>query len=72
MTAENSLDVEKVGLESALLTNHLVQSFSWENVTVTVKDRRTKQALELLSNVRGIVKAGTFDRYPQLASTLLT
>jgi uncharacterized membrane protein len=71
MTAEDSLDVEKIGLDSALLTNHLVQSFSWENVTVTVKDRRTKQALELLSNVRGIVKAGMSDRYPQLASTLL-
>lgn len=62
MIITDSLDVEKAGAEYAPLTNQSVQSFSWENVSVTVKDRHTKQPLDLLSNVNGIVEAGTSDR----------
>lgn len=61
MSASNlSADIEKdaAGLEYAHLTNETVHSFSWDNVTVTVKDRATKQPLTILSNVNGIVKAG--------------
>ena len=61
MSIPNSLDVEKTASDYAPLTNHSVQSFSWEKVTVTVKDRHTKQPLELLSDVKGIINAGTSD-----------
>jgi hypothetical protein len=61
MSFPSSLDVEKAASDYAPLTNHSVQSFSWEKVTVTVKDRHTKQPLELLSDVKGIINAGTSD-----------
>ncbi|KAH7074680.1 ATP-binding cassette transporter-like protein [Paraphoma chrysanthemicola] len=60
MSASNhSADVEKVaGQDFAHLTNETVKSFSWHNVTVTVKDRATKQPLDILSGVNGIIEAG--------------
>ncbi|KAF2250137.1 ATP-binding cassette transporter-like protein [Trematosphaeria pertusa] len=59
MSTSQSLDVEKdAGTDYAHLTNESVRSFSWEGITVTVKDRYTKQPLEILSGVNGIVKAG--------------
>lgn len=52
-------DVEKdAGADYAHLTNTSVQSYAWKNVTVTVKDRRTKKPKDILSNVNGIVHAG--------------
>ena len=59
-TANPSIeDVEKGAVaDYAHLTNTTVHSFSWENVTVTVKDRKTKQPLEILSDVNGVVEAG--------------
>jgi hypothetical protein len=52
-------DVEKdAGADYAHLTNTSVQSYSWANVTVTVKDRKTKQRKDILSGINGIVKAG--------------
>ena len=52
-------DVEKgAATDYTHLTNATVHSFSWQNVTVTVKDRKTKQPLEILSGVDGIVEAG--------------
>ncbi|KAF3053261.1 hypothetical protein E8E11_006692 [Didymella keratinophila] len=51
-------DVEKGATDYAHLTNTTVHSFSWENVTVSVKDRKTKQPLDILSGVDGIVEAG--------------
>ncbi|KAF2993801.1 hypothetical protein E8E13_000644 [Curvularia kusanoi] len=51
-------DVEKGGADYAHLTNTDVRSFSWQDVVVTVKDRRSKQPLEILSGVDGIVEAG--------------
>ncbi|KAF1999243.1 ATP-binding cassette transporter-like protein [Amniculicola lignicola CBS 123094] len=50
-------DVEKAG-DHAHLTNSSIHSFSWENVTVTVKDRQSKQPIDILSNVTGTIKAG--------------
>ncbi|KAF2472557.1 ATP-binding cassette transporter-like protein [Lindgomyces ingoldianus] len=59
MSARVSVDVEKdAGGDYAHLTNTAIRSFGWENVTVTVKDRSTKQPKDILSGVNGIVKAG--------------
>lgn len=52
-------DVEKGAADYAHLTNTTVHSFSWEDVTVSVKDRTTKQPLDILSGVDGVVEAGT-------------
>lgn len=52
-------DVEKgATTDYAHLTNISVHSFTWENVTVTVKDRTSKRPLEILSDVDGTVEAG--------------
>lgn len=61
MSASNhSADVEKnaAGLDHAHLMNDTVQSFAWKDVNVTVKDRATKQPLDILSNISGVVEAG--------------
>lgn len=59
MSHSGSQDVEKdAGAETDYLNNRSVQSFSWEAVTVTVKDRHTKQPLEILSGINGHVNAG--------------
>jgi hypothetical protein len=50
-------DVEKTG-DYAHLTNTAIRSYAWEGVTVTVKDRETKQPKAILSNINGIVKGG--------------
>ena len=64
----DSIDIEKdAGSDYAHLTNTSIQSFSWENVSVTVKDRQTKQPKDILSGVNGIVRAGmlnTIRLYP--------
>jgi hypothetical protein len=61
MPTSQSLDVEKnIRTEYTHLTNQSVHSFSWEGVTVTVKDRHSKQPLELLHKVNGTIKAGMF------------
>ncbi|CAO2649430.1 Nn.00g068150.m01.CDS01 [Neocucurbitaria sp. VM-36] len=58
--SNSSEDVEKdvASSDYAHLTNDTVHSFSWEDVTVTVKDRSSKQPLDILSGVNGIVDAG--------------
>jgi phage-related minor tail protein len=61
MSASNhSADVEKeaAGQDHAHLMNETVQSFAWKDVTVTVKDRATKEPLDILSNISGVVEAG--------------
>ncbi|KAL2830129.1 P-loop containing nucleoside triphosphate hydrolase protein [Aspergillus pseudoustus] len=40
------------------LMNDSVQSFSWNDLTVTVKDRRTKQPRNLIENINGGVQQG--------------
>ena len=49
---------KNAGSDHVHLLNAAIQSFSWEDVTVTVKDRATKLPKEILSGVNGIVKAG--------------
>ncbi|OCK81639.1 putative ABC transporter [Lepidopterella palustris CBS 459.81] len=58
MAVSPSLDIEKNTGDYAHLTNTAIRSFGWEGITVTVKDRETKQPKDILSDVNGIVKAG--------------
>jgi hypothetical protein len=52
-------DLEKdAGNGSAHITNYSIQSFAWKDVTVTVKDRHSKQPLQILAGVDGVVQAG--------------
>ena len=44
--------------QSDQLKNSTVGTVMWENTTVTVKDRQSKQPKDILSNVHGMVKAG--------------
>jgi hypothetical protein len=63
MSNADSSDVEKgPGADHAHLTNTAVRSFSWDDVTVTVKDRESKQLKDILCNVNGMVKAGTYSQ----------
>ncbi|KAF1969337.1 ATP-binding cassette transporter-like protein [Bimuria novae-zelandiae CBS 107.79] len=59
LSNKSSVDVEKDAInDQAYFSNETVNSFSWSDVTVTVKDRRTKQPLRILSDVCGFLKAG--------------
>lgn len=51
-------DLELNAIPSAHLINDIVQSFGWQAMNVTVKDRLTKQPLSILSDANGLVKAG--------------
>jgi ABC-type glutathione transport system ATPase component len=51
-------DIEKLDSLSRHLTNTRVSSFSWSNVEVTVKDRKTKQPVQILAPNSGLVRAG--------------
>lgn len=59
-SSKHSVDVEKdaAGVNYAHLMNQTVRNFSWSNVSVTVKDRTSKQPLRLLDDVSGMVEAG--------------
>jgi ABC-type multidrug transport system ATPase subunit len=51
-------DVEATAGLARYLTNSSVRSFSWQNINVTVRDRKTKQPLQILGGSHGIVEAG--------------
>lgn len=54
-----NMDVEKfIGGDYAQLTNTNVRSFGWRGVTVTVKDRQTKESKNILNEINGMVKCG--------------
>jgi hypothetical protein len=55
-----SADVEKDAAfkVSRHLTNHSVQSFSWENVTATVRKKTSRRPINILSGINGIVHGG--------------
>lgn len=55
---EARTDIEQQAVAEDHLKNTTVQSISWRNVTVTVKDRETKQPKAIVENVEGIVEAG--------------
>jgi len=42
----------------AQVTNTHIRSFGWKNVTVMVKDRKSKQPKAILENINGTVKSG--------------
>ncbi|KAL2820886.1 P-loop containing nucleoside triphosphate hydrolase protein [Aspergillus cavernicola] len=51
----NTRDLERSEGHQFLI-NHSVQSFSWDDLTVTVKDRKTKQPRNLIENINGSVQ----------------
>lgn len=55
----NKTDLELQARPIDPLFNADVGSFSWEGVTVTVRDRATKLPKDLVGNVRGHLHAGT-------------
>jgi hypothetical protein len=54
-----SVDVEQKVVDEAHLQNTTVHNFTWQGVTVTVKDRKTKQPKVILDGIDGTVRAGT-------------
>ncbi|KAK5087862.1 hypothetical protein LTR05_002077 [Lithohypha guttulata] len=42
----------------SIFRNDVIRSFSWSNINVQVRDRRTKQSLKLLDSCDGYVEAG--------------
>lgn len=54
--APNPLDLERN--EHQFLMNSTVQSFTWDNLTVTVKDRRTKEPRNLIEGCSGTAQHG--------------
>lgn len=51
-------DIEGNKSEQAFFLNDTISSFSWQQLTVTVKDRHTKQPKDLISNINGSVEQG--------------
>lgn len=43
---------------SSFFKNNTVNDFSWRNLTVTVKDRHTKQPRNLIDGISGSVQQG--------------
>lgn len=61
------MDGEQFDIESnaasSFLKNDSVQSFQWTNLTVTVKDRKSKRPLSLISDVNGYVQQGMTEQW---------
>ncbi|CVL01026.1 related to ATP-binding cassette protein [Fusarium mangiferae] len=55
---DNSMDSEQRPVAEKHLLNTTIKNFTWRNVTVTVKNRETKQPKAIVDNVEGIVEAG--------------
>lgn len=53
-----NVDIEQKILDDAHLLNNTIRHYSWQGVSVVVKDRKTKQPKAILQNVDGIVEAG--------------
>lgn len=51
-------DIEGNKSEQAFLLNDNVHSFSWQQLNVTVKDRETKKAKDLIRDINGSVCKG--------------
>lgn len=52
------MDIEQSATADLHLKNTTVHNISWRGVTVTVKDRETKQQKVIVDNVEGYVEAG--------------
>ncbi|PNP43209.1 hypothetical protein THARTR1_11148 [Trichoderma harzianum] len=57
-TTTAATDTEMNQVENAHLINDTINSFSWTNLQVAVKNRKTKATLTILSDAAGIVNAG--------------
>jgi hypothetical protein len=57
------MDVEQKAGDDTSLKNDTVRSFAWQGITVTIKDRKTKEPKAILANVDGYVEAGKFYFY---------
>lgn len=53
-----TLDGDIEDADSRFLMNHSVKNFSWSGLTVTVKDRQTKEARDLINDISGDVQQG--------------
>ena len=51
-------DVERHAHDTSYLNNRLLKSLSWNDVSVTVRDRGTKKPRKVLSWISGHVVAG--------------
>lgn len=51
-------DPEQHSMADAHLDNTLVETFTWSGVSVTVRDRQTKNAKAIVDDASGIVHAG--------------
>jgi hypothetical protein len=58
------IDVEQSAAAKDHFRNTTVHNISWEGITVTVKDRETKQPKTLVHNVNGMVEAGPYPLPP--------
>ncbi|KAF4453423.1 hypothetical protein F53441_3882 [Fusarium austroafricanum] len=56
--ADSGMDSEQRPVAEKHLLNTAIKNFTWRNVTVTVKDRDTKQPKAIVDDVQGIVEAG--------------
>ena len=62
MNSAGTMDLERNDSRQFLM-NQTVHSFSWSGLTVTVKDRQTKKARDLINDITGDVQQGvSFDR----------
>lgn len=59
-----NITVERQATAKARLENTSIFNFGWQNVTVTVKDRATKQPKAILEKVDGFVNAGKIFHKP--------
>jgi hypothetical protein len=57
-TSTTNVDVEKNNGEYTQLINNTVRNFAWKDITISVKDRSTKQPKNILNDVNGFVQAG--------------
>lgn len=58
MDTDVGKDLEEGSCSEDHLVNTTVKNITWAGVTVTVKDRETKQPRTIVDNVEGIVEAG--------------
>jgi len=52
------IDIEQKVVTDGHLRNDTVNTFSWNDITVTVKDSKTGEPKAILDNVSGIAQAG--------------
>lgn len=61
--ASSTMEASTVDLErndgSEFLMNHSVHDFAWSGLTVTVRDRQTKKARDLINDITADVQQGT-------------